>query len=131
MVDISPYTASDYRTLQALLMSQDYKGFDDITAESLPKIGFMASIDGTPVAVGFLRRLEGGYAQLDTLVSNGNLSSELRHEGVSALVDSLIQAAKDLKLKGIVAHTQDQGVLKRALSLGFRVVQQAIIALPL
>lgn len=120
-----------FELVQGLLLSQEYQGFDDITPEALPLCGYLATDSATVVAVGFLRIVEGGYAQLDTLVTNGDLSSDMRHEGVAMVVNSLIERAKDLKLKGILAFTQDQGVLLRAAALGFKLVPQTIIALPL
>lgn len=83
-----------------------------------------------PIACGFLRRVEPFYAQIDTLASNAYFGSEIRHKAITRIVDSLMEDAKRLKLKGIIAHTSDEGILKRAESLGFRVIQQTIIAKP-
>lgn len=114
-----------------MLESQKYEGIEHIKMKTLPKIGYIAYVDKMPVAAGFLRRLEPCYAHLDTLVSNAYCGSILRHEGVKGVVDTLIADAKRLKLEGIVAHTQDKGTLLRAEALGFRIVPQTIIALPL
>lgn len=99
--------------------------------KTLPKIGYMALLNGHPVAAGFLRRVEGGYGQLDTLTSNAQFGAIVRHKGIEKVVESLINEAKDLNLHGIIAFTKDAGVLKRAESIGFHVVEQTIIALPL
>lgn len=72
-----------------------------------------------PIAAGFLRRVEGGYAQIDTLVSNPYFGSKIRHEGIDKVVKSLIEDAKNLKLLGIIAFTSDNGVLSRASDMGF------------
>lgn len=131
MVELKAYEPHMFESLQCLLRSQDYIGFDIITPDALPACGFMAVDDTTPVAVGFLRLVEGGYAQIDTLVSNKELSSQTRHDGISAVVDHLIKYAIVLKLKGILAFTADDGILKRANVLGFKVVAETIISLPL
>jgi hypothetical protein len=114
-----------FDTLQALHFTHN------VTVTEVPALGFVAYDSATPIAAGFLRMVEGGYAQIDTLVSSASLSSEMRHEGVSKVVDALIQAARDLGLKGVYAHTSDEGVVKRAAALGFKHVPQMIIALPL
>ncbi len=97
----------------------------------LPKVGYIAFMGDHPIAAGFLRRVEGGYAQLDTLVSNAQFGSQIRHEGIKKVVDSLIDEAKVLKLAGIIAFTADVGTLSRAEAIGFHVVKQSIIALRL
>lgn len=99
--------------------------------KTLPKIGYMALRNGYPVAAGFLRRVEGGYGQLDTLTSNALFGSQIRHEGLEKVVNSLLEEAKVLKLHGIISFTTDIGVLKRAESLGFHVVETTTIALKL
>lgn len=97
--------------------------------KTLPKIGYMALMNGHPIAAGFLRRVEGGYAQIDTLTSNKQFGSIVRHEGIKLIVDTLVNDAKDLKLKGIIAFTKDAGIIKRAEDIGFHVVEQSLIAL--
>lgn len=89
-------------------------------------------MNGHPIAAGFLRRVEGGYAQLDTLTSNKHLGSIVRHQGITRVVDTLIQDAKDLRLQGIIAFTSDYSVKTRAEGLGFQVLSDhSLIALRL
>lgn len=114
-----------------MLESQKYPDIHNIQMKTLPKIGYIATLGKQPIAIGFLRRVEPCYAQIDTLVSNAYCGSILRHEGISQVVDSLMEEAKRLKLKGIIAHTQDKGTIIRAQALGFTIVPQTIIALSL
>lgn len=81
--------------------------------------------------MGFLRMVEGGYAQIDGLTSNANLSAPLRNAGVSTVVDALLDKAKSMKLKGIISFTQDNSVIRRAKLLGFRALQHTVIVLPI
>lgn len=111
--------------------AQGYLGVSAITMKTLPKIGYISLLNNHPIAAGFLRRVEGGYAQLDTLVSNPYFGSKIRHIGIKKVVASLIDDAKTLKLQGIIAFTADQGVLKRAADLGFHTIDQRLIALKL
>lgn len=114
-----------------MLKSQHYVDTSHITMKTLPKIGYIALLNKHPIAAGFLRRVEGGYAQLDGLTSNAHFGSLIRHEGIKKVVDALLSDAKDLRLNGIMAFTEDQGVLDRAKTIGFQVVNQTLIALPL
>lgn len=99
--------------------------------KSLPKIGYLALMNNHPIAAGFLRRVEGGYGQIDTLASNRHFGSLVRHEGISKVVNELINEAKLLKLHGIVSYTHDDGILKRANALGFQESISSVITLKL
>lgn len=130
-INIFPFKFKYFNDLLELHRTQKYASIDTIKMRTLPKIGYIAYFGDHPVAAGFLRRLEPCYAQIDTLVSNAYFGSAIRHEGVKLVVDALITEAKRLKLEGLICHTSDVGVLKRATELGFNLIDQKIIALPL
>lgn len=117
--------------LVGMLEDNDSPDATRVNMKNLPKIGYIAILSNQPIAVGFLRRLEGNYAQMDTLVSNPYFGSKIRHDGINLVVNSLIGDAKELKLDGIIAFTKDQGVLDRAKSIGFQVLEQTLISLPI
>lgn len=115
-----------------MLEDQEYPDVNSISMKSLPKIGYIALLNNQPIAAGFLRKVEGNIvAQLDGLTSNPYFGSQIRHDGINAVVDRLIQDAKDMKLQGIIAFTRDNGVLSRAKALGFNVLNSTIITLKL
>lgn len=128
-MDIIQYHPERFDHLMAILGSNPEPFTGD--PDAYPALGFLVFDSATPVAAGFLRMVEGGFAQIDTLTSNKGLSSSMRHEGISMVVDHLIKQAKVMKLKGIYAHTKEESVLRRAAELGFRHVPEVIIALPL
>ncbi len=130
-VSIVPFKYKHLPLLLEMLNSQNYLDINKITMKSLPKIGYIALIDKQPISAGFLRRVEGGYAQIDGLTSNAFFGSKIRHEGIKLVVDELIKDAKSLKLYGILAFTADKGILSRAADLGFQTVEQTLIALRL
>lgn len=114
-----------------MLENQKYFDLESITYKSLPKIGYIALLDGHPVAAGFLRRVEGNVvAQLDGLTSNSHFGSIIRHEGISLIVDRLISDAKTLKLKGIYSFTIDPSIIERAEAIGFQRLEHSVIVLP-
>lgn len=131
-VSIVPFKYKHLPLLHEMLKSQNYLGICYIEMKTLPKIGFIALLNNQPIAAGFLRRVEGGFAQIDTLASNAYFGSQIRHAGVSKVVDSLIEEAKHLKLRGIISVSSDTGTLKRAIDLGFKALDdQKVIVLPL
>ena len=130
-ITILPFKFKHLPLLHSLLESNQYEGICHIDMKSLPKVGYIVLLGKVPIAAGFLRRLEPCFAQIDTLASNAYMGSIIRHQGITMVVDELIAHARVLKLKGIVSHTSNAGVLKRAEALGFHVVKETIIALPL
>lgn len=114
-----------------MLKDREYLGINTITMKNLPKIGYIALMNKQPIAVGFLRKVEGGYAQIDTLVSNPYYGSIIRHEGIKKVTDALQEEAKLLKLHGIIAFTKDTGVLSRADAEGWHKVSETLIAIRL
>lgn len=130
-VSVTIFKFKHFKSLIDMHESQKFLDVNVIEYKTLPKIGYIAYAGKMPIAAGFLRRVEPCFAQIDTLVSNAYCGSILRNEAIEKVVDSLLMEAKRLKLKGIIAHTQDKGTLLRAEALGFRIVPQTIIALSL
>lgn len=98
---------------------------DHYGIESLPEVGYA---DGDK-AFGFLRMVEGGFAQIDTLVSNAKYGSIDRNNAISDVVYHLLEAAKQLKVKGIVCYTEIPSIISRAKELGFTKLNHQVIAI--
>jgi len=130
-ISLVPFKHKNFPQLIELLESNKYPNIENIQMKTLPKVGYIAYMGGHPIACGFLRRVEGGFAQIDTLTSNAHFGSQIRHEGIKKVVDALILEAKSLKLSGILALTADQGILDRAKALGFHDIFQSVIGLKL
>lgn len=128
MIKITKYDITHLDHINSLYASHS---LPPKSGECLPKLGYVAYQGDTPIASGFLRMVEGGYCQIDSLVTNKDAASDLRHKALTLLVDTLVNEAKALNLKGIFATTVDNGTLARAISLGFRVLPYVSIALPL
>lgn len=131
MVQVTRYQTGFFDHLMALHESQKSPLVSMLEPEMLPEIGYIAFEGSIMIAAGFLRVVEGGYGQIDTLVTNGDLDRDMRHEGVSRVVDSLIIKAKAMKLIGLICLTADEGILKRAYELGFHNTNQTAIGLSL
>jgi len=114
-----------------MLTDRQAPGIDTVTMKTLPKIGYIALLNKQPIAAGFLRRVEGGYAQMDTLVSNPYFGSQIRNIGISKVVDWLMKDAKELGLTGILAFTSEQSILDRAKDKGFTTFDHKVIGVRL
>ena len=114
-----------------MLMDQKCEWMQHVSYKTLPKIGYIAMMGEQPIAVGFLRRVEGGYGQLDTFVTSPWFGSQVRHKGLDGIVNALMAEAKDLNLLGLIAVTKDTGIIKRAKSLGWNEISQTLIGIQL
>lgn len=100
-------------------------------ADVYPELGFVAHYEGIPVAVAFIRRVEGGYGQLDGLCSNPDFPGDMRSEAIDSVVLKIIHHAQHIGIKGLIAHSKDTNTLLRAKKHGFVQSDQTIIALNL
>lgn len=129
-IEVLPFKFKHYPMLLDMLEAQKYPDLSNAAYKTLPKIGYIALIDNNPIAAGFLRRVEGNVmAQLDGLTSNPYFGSIIRHQGITKIVNQLIEDAKQLKLKGIYAMTQDCAVRVRAEAIGFKKIDHSVIVL--
>lgn len=100
-------------------------------ASEMPGIGYIVYTGGIPTSAGFLRLVEGGFAQVDSIVTNPKVRGEFRHRANDALFTKLIEKAKELELKGIVGQSVDKGTLMRAEKHGFTASAHVMMSLPL
>lgn len=97
--------------------------------EEMPAIGFVAYAEEHPVAAGFIRRVEGGLGQLDGLTTNPWMPADLRSRGIDFVVETIIDEAKGLGIKNLMAFTSEPNVLIRSAKFGFVQSNHVVIAL--
>lgn len=88
----------------------------------MPENGYVAYKGLEPVAMAFIRKVEGGFGQLDGLVSNPTSSPKCRDLCIDIVVTKSLQEAKALGLRSIIAFSLDANTLARSVKHGF--VQQ-------
>lgn len=114
---IQKYTIKEINWAKHLFFHQN---MDQRLADSLPKHGFMVFDSGVPVAMGFIRRLEGNLGVLDSYITNPNFTPGGRNRALDLLTKKLIRFGKDkLKLKGLLAFSADTNTIQRATNHGF------------
>lgn len=115
--------------LLEMLVDQGHP-LDHINMRTLPRIGYIAMLDNIPIAAGFLRRVEGDVvAQIDGLTSNPHFGSIIRHHGIEQVLNTLLEDAKRLNLKGVYAFCLDPSAIARANKMGFKAVDHTTLAL--
>ena len=85
----------------------------------MPEIRYVASERGEPIAMGFLRRVEGGYAQLDGLITNPEAPGDMRSYAIDTVVAQLLETARQLEIKAVMATSIDKNTLERSKKFGF------------
>jgi hypothetical protein len=130
-IKVLPFKYKHYGMLLTMLEDQKTAWLPTVSYKTLPKIGYIAILGKHPVAAGFLRRIEGGYGYVDTVVSNPHFGSQVRHDAISRIFELIMQEASDIGLVGVLGSTTDQGILKRALEWGYNICPDTLISIKL
>jgi hypothetical protein len=101
------------------------------TSDEMPSIGYIAFEDEMPIAAAFLRKVEGGYGQIDGLVSNPECPCHLRHIAMDIVIKRCISDAKALKITQLMAFCKDESPIMRSKRLGFVELPHKLMALDL
>lgn len=101
-----------------LIMLSDRKAYQPNESE-MPKVGFIVLEQDTPIAAAFLRKVEGGYGQVDGLTSNPHVESSKRHTALNLCINKCVEAAKDQGMRTVIGFCLDNTTTSRAESLGF------------
>lgn len=97
----------------------------------VPEIGRVVYQGDMPVAMTFLRRVEGGYAQVDGLCSNPEAASETRDKALDTVINHILRDAKSIGITQIISFTQNEHTLLRAIRHGFAKYPAALVVLDL
>lgn len=96
-----------------------------------PELGYIACDANGPIAAGFLRRVEGGYAQIDGLTSNPGRNGADRHQAIDMVAETLIEKARSLKISAILVLSQDESTIMRSERHGFRKLPHTLLGVDL
>lgn len=98
----------------------------------LPRIGLIVINENGPIAIGFLRRIEGNIALMDSFITNPTTSSDIRNAALNKLGYRLIDTAKRLKFTGMMAFSTDSNTIQRAISkANFKTLPYNLVSLNL
>lgn len=107
------YHTSDYETLCVWWKEWDQPPPPE---DYLPHCG--AVVPG--LAAGFLYVTDSTLGIIDFFISNPDALDEDRVRAVTMITETLIDKARFLKCKGVMANTQNEAVKQRAIDHGFK-----------
>jgi hypothetical protein len=99
--------------------------------DEIPSIGYILYTGNVPIAIGFLRLVEGGYGYIDSLATNPKAPATIRDKALDQIFTSLIEKAKELELKGLSGTSIDEKTLMRAQRHGFLALPHITMTLTL
>ncbi len=81
----------------------------------LPRFGFIVHQGDVPVAMGFIRLLEGKMGVLDSYIANRESRSAIRKRALSLISYEIVEFSKGtLKLKGLIAFSDHPNIIQLA-----------------
>jgi hypothetical protein len=95
----------------------------------LPENGVLVTDLDRPVAIGFIRRCEGGVALIDSAITNPNAQPGVRDKAMDRLTKDLIDLSSHLEITRVLAFSTDGNTLLRAQKFGFQRLPYAVISL--
>lgn len=128
-MNIREYVGNDHNILTEWLLA---RGMSPWSSDDMPGIGYVVSEDGSPIAMGFLRKIEKKTGMIDALCTNPSAPAKKRSAAIDSVVDRIISKAKEIGLLGLVCFSEDKNTLERSEKFGFkRRAEQTIIGLQL
>lgn len=125
MVNIVPYEADKhFELLKSWILKRD---LPLTQLECLPAVGFVGYYENTPVGVGFLRNCEGVYGVLDGLLTDCEISGNVRSQVLDLITENILDFGSKMGMRAVIAWSTDKNTLLRATRHGFEVTNQVFI----
>jgi len=105
------------------------RGLETHVLNDLPKNGLVVFDGEQAVAAGFIRLCEGNHGLFDSYITNPSVSPYIRDNALNELTLALIEEAKTLKLKVVLALTVDENTKVRSIKHGFVQLGHTVLAL--
>jgi hypothetical protein len=122
---------TDDNTIDTVRMWLEFRGLDTVWADYLPKNGYVVSDEHGPIAIGYIRMMEGNYGCLDSYITDPIAPSQLRDKALDLLTIKLVELAKSLEIKILLAFSQDTFTILRSERLGFKRLPNVLTRLDL
>ena len=99
----------------------------EVKSSDLPGHTYCAVYKDDIVAIAGLRLMEGEVCFIDSMATNQNFESTVRHEALDLLTKTILELAKNLNFKKVFATTREECIITRAERHGFKVSKEKII----
>ncbi len=127
-IKTSPFRLT--KDTRALLLSWVLeRTLDEPILNDLPKLGLMVSYCNAPVAVAFLRVVEGGKGMIDGFIADPSCDHKVRTLCLDQLILDLIKLAMYNDMSGLFGLTTNKRVVERARRLGFRLMPHKLVSM--
>ena len=114
---IVPYNPDLHRdSLVAILMRRE---MDSTMVSNLPAFGLIAIEDNAVIGCGFLRKVEGNFAMLDSFMTDPTALSWVRCHALDMLAKKLISIARENNHRKLICLTVEKSIQERAETYGF------------
>lgn len=123
-MEVQKYVA--HKHFPSLVKWLEKRGHTIPNSEDMPEIGFVSLEQDSVVSCGFLRRVEGGYAQFDGLATDPDAPPELRAKANDLIIDHICNVASEMGIKHILAYSTDINTILRAERHGFALLPHAL-----
>lgn len=117
MITVRRFVKDDFITLNMWRRERDLA---DVSFDEIPECGFMASHFDRPLACSFLRRCEGGFGIMDSVVADKYADGALKSEALDLLFEAVINQARDFRMTNVVGFTVKNSMIKKAKSFGYK-----------
>lgn len=114
---ITPYDPNKHKTHAETLLT--LRNMDYHLSSDLPSYGLIAIEKNVPYAMGFVRRMEGPYAMLDSYISNPMSPYNRRDKCLDIITKKLVEWCEINAITKIVAFSENNAIVKRAQLHGF------------
>lgn len=109
---IKPYNKENHSTqLYSLIIKRN---LEQLSLYDLPEFGLVAFQDNNLIAAGFLRKVEGNYAMMDSYITDPEAPGMLRHEALDRITAKLITISRANNINALLAFSKDLHTIKRA-----------------
>lgn len=123
---ILPYNPDKHQSKARLLLL--HRNMDINLVNDLPEHGLIAIKDGIPIAMGFIRRIEGEYAMLDSYITDPKAAAPVRDRALETIGRKLIDMARNGGCKTLLAFSTDAHILARGVRWGFVPLEHKFMA---
>lgn len=125
MISSRPFKPQDASYIKAWLEARDMGS----EVSLLPEHGVVVMDLDRPVAIGFIRRCEGGVALIDSSITNPAAQPGVRDKAMDRLTKDLLEVSSRLEITRVLAFSTDRNTLLRAQKFEFQRLPHAVISL--
>lgn len=117
---VTPYLHYD---MKHRLYARDFfisHGMNPDLVYDLPEYGLIALRGDKPVAMGFIRRIEGPYAMFDSFITHKQAQSSDRNRALDHIVKKLLKHLRDSEVRRVLAFSGFKDIINRGIRHGFK-----------